>query len=422
MPRFTDRFIAALKAAPSRAEHVDSACKGLTIRVAPSGKKSWAYRYKRDGKTVRITLGEYPAMTLAEATVAANKRRIDLLEGRNPKAERQKEVIESINAADELQFEVLADRFVEEYAKPRKRSWQDDKWVIEKFLKPAFKGRVVSSIRRKEIVQLLRKLALTSVRNANKTQATLCTIYNWINVEDETIINPIARIPKQGGKEREEDRVLTDDELRLVWPSLIAPDVGIDESTGIAVRLIFLTAQRPLQVSGMRLDELVSLDGDKPRWDLPASRMKRNKPHSVPLSAEAVAHIKRAIELRYDWQKDSPFVFPAPRSSDDPNEPWKPINRAALSKAVLRLRGKLKMSEWSPHDARRSATTWARTMGIPRDVTEALTHHAIVGSGKAYDRYDQMNEKREAANAIWNYVRNAISRKSNVEASVYLAA
>src|SRR3569623_1834900 len=94
MPRFTDRFIAALKAAPSRAEHVDSACKGLTIRVAPSGKKSWAYRYKRDGETVRITLGEYPAMTLAEATVAANKRRIDLLEGRNTKAERQKEVIE----------------------------------------------------------------------------------------------------------------------------------------------------------------------------------------------------------------------------------------------------------------------------------------------------------------------------------------
>ena len=408
MPRFTDMFIAALRS-DIRLEHGDDGCKGLAIRVTPAGKKTWAYRFKRNGRMQRITLGEYPVMTLGQARVAANKRTADLLEGRNPVAERQREDLAAVVSGDELTFDALADRFVQEHCKPRKKSWKDDEWVL-KFAKKEFKGRIVSTIGRKDIVQFLRRLAKVSVRNANKTQASICTMYNWINLEDETIINPIARIPKLGGKEREEDRFLTDDELDLLWPALIADDAPLTGGVGVALRLIFLTAQRPLQISGMRLDELVDLDGESPRWDLPASRMKRAKPHSVPLGTEAVKHIKMALALRTEKQADSPFVFPSPR------DPGKPVDRHALSKAALRLRTKLEMAEWSPHDGRRSATTWARSMGIPRISTEALTHHAIQGSGKTYDRYDMQAEKRAAVEAIEQYVNRAIAPKLKIVA------
>ncbi|WP_144030529.1 hypothetical protein [Bradyrhizobium japonicum] len=84
--------------------------------------------------------------------------------------------------------------------------------------------------------------------------------------------------------------------------------------------------------------------------------------------------IKEALAGRL--YEESPYVFPSTRGKGD-----KPIDRHALSQAVRRLWLKLKMAEWS--DARRSATTWARPMGIPRDTTEALTHHAIVGSEKS---------------------------------------
>jgi integrase len=377
--KFTDRYLAALKAEGSqRFEVSDDGCKGLSIRVTAS-RKTFCFRFKRNGRMQRITLGEYPTMTLKQAAVAANRRYADLHDGRNPVAEAQRETAEATSASDEMTFNRLADRYVNEYAKPRKRSWKDDEWVLKR-ARAEFGARIVSTISRKELVVFLRGLAATSVRNANKTQASLCTMYNWANLEDETIINPLARLPKIGGKEREEDRVLTDNELKVVWPALIAPpDSVFSAAVGIAVRLIFLTAQRPLQVSGLRLDELVDLDGTAPRWDLPAARMKRPKPHSVPLSAEAVRLIKQALALRL--YPDSPYVFPSSRGKGD-----KPIDRHALSQAVRRLRLKLKMGEWSPHDARRSATTWARAMGIPRDTTEALTHHAIVGSGKTYVR------------------------------------
>lgn len=407
MPRFTDRFVASLKAeGAERFEVKDDACKGLAIRVTAS-RKTFCFRFKRHGKMQRITLGEYPLMTLAQAVIAANRRYADLHEGRNPVAEAQREAAEASVGADELTFNRLADRYINEYAKPRKKSWKDDEWVLKR-AKAEFGPRIISTITRKELVVFLRGLAATSVRNANKTQASICTMYNWANLEDETIINPLARIPKVGGKEREEDRVLSDDELRAVWPAFVTPpDAVFSVAVGIAVRLIFLTAQRPLQVSGMRLDELIDLDGPAPRWDLPASRMKRPKPHSVPLSPEAVKLIKQALAERlYD---DSPYVFPSTRGKGD-----KPITRHALSQAVRRLRLMLKMVEWSPHDARRSATTWARAMGIPRDTTEALTHHAIVGSGKTYDRYDMQAEKRQAVDAIAGYITCALQPRDAI--------
>ncbi len=418
MPRFTDRYIDTLKA-DRRIEVKDDACKGLAIRVTPAGKRSpkgrktWCYRYFRGGKMHRLTLGEYPTMTLAAAKAEAARRSVDLHDGKNPAAEAQRETLAAVVSGDELTFDSLADRFIAEYSKPRKKSWRDDEWVLG-LARSEFGARYISTIKRKDYVQYLRKMAIHSVRNANKSQASICTMYNWINVEDETIINPLARLPKLGGKEREEDRVLSDDELAAVWPALVQSNMPLGLNAGIALRLIFLTAQRPLQVTGMRLDELVDLDGPSPRWDLPAERMKRPKPHSVPLSPEAVRHIKWAISRRPMRQEDSPYVFPSPRGKGD-----KPINRQALSKAVQRLRSDdhLKMAEWSPHDARRSATTWARAMGIPRDTTEALTHHAIVGSGKAYDRYDMQAEKREAVDAIARYIEQVQAARSERKAA-----
>ncbi|MET4387518.1 hypothetical protein ABIB73_003273 [Bradyrhizobium sp. F1.4.3] len=120
---------------------------------------------------------------------------------------------------------------------------------------------------------------------------------------------------------------------------------------------------------------------------------------------ERIQLIKQALAGRL--YEDSPYVFPWTRGKGD-----KPIDRHALSQAVRRLWLKLKKAEWSPHDARRSATTWARAMGIPRDTTEALTHHAIVGSGKTYYRYDMQAEKRQAVDAIAEYVSGALHRKA----------
>ena len=72
----TDTAIRNLKTAKSRTDHFDAVQRGLGIRVAPSGLKSWFVMRRVDGKMKRITLGRYPEVTLA----AARKKTADMLE------------------------------------------------------------------------------------------------------------------------------------------------------------------------------------------------------------------------------------------------------------------------------------------------------------------------------------------------------
>ncbi|MDO9061576.1 MAG: Arm DNA-binding domain-containing protein, partial [Bradyrhizobium sp.] len=164
MPRFTDRYIASLKVnGAERLEIKDDGCKGLAVRVSAK-RTTFCFRFKRNGRMQRLTLGQYPMMTLGQAVVVANRRAADLHDGRNPIAEAQREEQATKSAADELTFDLLADRFLDEYAKPRKKSWKDDEWVLKR-ARAEFGPRVLSTITRKDLVIFLRGLAARSVRN-----------------------------------------------------------------------------------------------------------------------------------------------------------------------------------------------------------------------------------------------------------------
>src|SRR5438132_1297879 len=83
MTNFTDTYIKGMKPRAARYEEYEGA--GFGIRVTPNGIKSWIYRYKIADKTDKITLGHYPAMSLANA----KKQFIELSQlrrdGKNPK-------------------------------------------------------------------------------------------------------------------------------------------------------------------------------------------------------------------------------------------------------------------------------------------------------------------------------------------------
>ena len=67
--RFTDRAIAALKPKAKIYEVWEDGRTGLGVRMSPKGRKSWNYMYRFNGKARRMTLGTYPAVSLASARV-----------------------------------------------------------------------------------------------------------------------------------------------------------------------------------------------------------------------------------------------------------------------------------------------------------------------------------------------------------------
>ena len=70
MPKInlTDRFVATAKA-KAKTDYFDSKTTGLGLRVSPSGVKAWSVMFNspKDGKRARLSLGHYPATSLADA-------------------------------------------------------------------------------------------------------------------------------------------------------------------------------------------------------------------------------------------------------------------------------------------------------------------------------------------------------------------
>src|SRR5262249_26872498 len=116
---------------------------------------------------------------------------------------------------------------------------------------------------------------------ANRVHAAVRKFFNWCVARDILAASPCAGIEPPTA-ERARDRVLSDDELRLVWQA--ADKLG--GTFGPLVKLLALMGQRRDEIARMRWDEL---DFGARMWTLPAERTKNNKPHEVPLSNAALA-------------------------------------------------------------------------------------------------------------------------------------
>ena len=83
-----DRFVAGIQSA-TRENYFDTKTRGLVLRVSPRAKV-WYFTYRNGGPSQWLKLGEYPAVTLAEArTLALGQRHAVDVEGKDPAAERR---------------------------------------------------------------------------------------------------------------------------------------------------------------------------------------------------------------------------------------------------------------------------------------------------------------------------------------------
>ncbi len=87
--KLTDRTIKALKPAAQRLDIYDDKIAGLALRVTPTGIKSWSLRYRAGGLMPRLTLGQYPTVTLEKARKKAQEALRAVDGGANPAAEKR---------------------------------------------------------------------------------------------------------------------------------------------------------------------------------------------------------------------------------------------------------------------------------------------------------------------------------------------
>jgi integrase len=179
------------------------------------------------------------------------------------------------------------------------------------------------------------------------------------------------------------DRVLSDDELRLVWRGCEVAGWPF----GDLIRLLLLTAQRLGEVSTMRWRDL---DLERALWTVPAEVAKNGIANEVPLSPPAIAILAGLPPLGREG-----FVFPALTGSGNPV--------SGFSKAKARLdREVAARTPWRLHDLRRTAASRMAQLAILPHVIEKILNHksgTFAGVAGIYNRFGYGPEKRQALDA-----------------------
>ncbi len=390
--------------AEGQVEHFDAGFPGLALRVSYGGGRSWVYFYRFHGKLRRLTLGTYPALSLAAAREAWRTARAAVELGDDPAAMK----IEAKRREPDTVRSVGED-FIVRYAKPRNRTADEVERMFALHLYPTLGHRRIETVTRRDVLDLLDTIeAKTSGARANRVLANLRRLFAWAVERGIIEISPAANV-KAPGQETARDRVLSDDELR----AFLKACEGMGEPFGPLCRLLLLTAQRREEVAALPWAEL---DLAAAVWHLSASRTKNKRASDVPLADQTVTILGGLM-------RRSSLVFPAQFSRDGHTDP-RPLSGFGRAKERL---DKLMLAElrkadpeatlpaWTLHDLRRTAASGMARLGVAVHVVEKLLNHVsgtFSGVVGVYQRHDFMAEKQAAARAWANFLDSLTAEKA----------
>ena len=394
---FTTKGIEALKPdSAKRIEVSDASCRGLFIVVQPSGAKSWALRYRFGGKPAKLTLGRWPAMGLADARAAAGAALERIDHGDDPAADKRVAKVKDAATADPDRDTIreVIKLFMKRHAS-RNRSADDVLAMFNREVMTPWGDRAIQSITKRDALAILDAIVdRGSPVTANRLRAHLNTLFNWAKGRDLIKDNPLDGI-KPPAPEKPRDRVLTDEEVRLLWGATGAMAYPF----GPLIRLLLLTGARLREIAHMPRSE-INVDGTI--WTLPADRAKNGDEHIVPIAPEARTIIEGLPKvgsgrLLFTTTGETP-VSGFTRA--------KGILERLMTEAANKDRAEgadpVVIPQFTLHDLRRTAATGMSGLRFPPHVVEAVLNHRSGtrrGIASVYNRHDHFEEKREALTA-----------------------
>lgn len=405
-PTRIEGTIKAVRADGMRREISDDgkgAIEGLRMRVGGSGDRvraKWSVMLRdASGVRVRVPVGEWPSMGIAEARASADEIRAAASAGetvgvRASKAEKAEADRARIPVRD-----LLAVYKAQRLAALKKGA--EAGRSIEALLGDLLAVEA-ATITRAALVARIDAKALTAPVAANRSLAYLRPFFKWLHSRGYVSENPALGIEKPT-KEQSRERTPTVDEIAEIWQAT--------ETFGYPfapfLRTLLLTAGRRDEVAAMRVAEL---DLDSGLWNLPSSRAKNGEPHRIPLAPEVVAIIRDAISRK----PDGPFVFSTTGST--------PISgfsrfKASLDDAITEKRRETNpeaepMEDWRFHDFRRAfATACVDILHIDAAVADRCLNHTAASTSstvaRVYQRAQMIDQRRSALSAWARLVSDA---------------
>jgi integrase len=348
--KLTDLSIRQIKP-PARGQKIyhDPLLTGFGIRVSLGGTKTFVLTYGNDRK--RITLGRYPAISLA---VAREKAQAFLRD-------------HTLNDSPSFTFLEARTMFMElHYKQNRLSTVQEAQRIIIRHFSQ-FDNRKLADITTNDISTTIDQLLATPAL-ANNAFTVIRTFFRWCVRRRYITQNPTDGLVKPA-KPLSRDRVLSDPELASVLTT--ARPMG---RFGVILEILALTGQRAGQIASLHSDFLT-----EDTITFPAILMKSAREHTIPLTSK----VKSLLPERQG------LLFPTRHGTA-----WNTWSAPKTDVADI-----VQIPQWTIHDLRRTFATIHARLGTPPHIVERLLAHStgsISGVALIYNRYSYMDEMRTA--------------------------
>jgi integrase len=359
---------------------------GLYLRVRPSGR-SWFYFGMLDGKRFELGLGSSLDVTLAKAREKAAVIREQVLDKRDPRAERAKAKAARVMPVTFGEFAKALIADIESGFKNEKHRWQ---WRTTIFRDAnSLLEKPIDAIGTDDVLDVIKPIWLTKHETASRLRGRIERVLDSARVKGLRDGENPARwrghlellLPRKPKNQVKHHAALPFAEISVFMPQLRARE----DISARALEFTILTAARSNEVIGMTWSEV---DFESKVWAVPASRMKAGVEHQVPLSEAAITILKA--------------VKPASSSIETPvftGKPGKPLSNMAMSMLLRRM----EFTEITVHGFRSCFRDFfGETVNqFEREIVEMALAHTLGSSVERAYRRGRALEKRRALMAAW---------------------
>jgi integrase len=362
---------------------------GLWLQVRRAERRSWLFRYKRQGRAHWMGLGPIEDVTLAEARELAREARRSLLQGDDPIQRRRTDRA----ARAGVSFREVADLYI----KSHEGTWRNDKhraqWrsTLETYAFPVFGNRPAAEITVGDVMKVLDPIWRDKPETASRLRGRIESVLDYAAARGwRTGDNPARWRGHLSNLLPARSKVApVEHHAALPWRETGTFMAELRGQKGIgaaALEFAILTAARTGEVIGARWSEL---DLAEQVWTVPAERMKARREHRVPLTEAAIAVVRR-MEPGRPEQGDG-LVFPGAKRG-------RGLSDMSLA-AVLKRMGR---GEITTHGFRSTFRDWAaEATDYHREVAEAALAHTLRDKVEAAYRRGDLFEKRRRLMGDW---------------------
>ncbi|MDR8401711.1 integrase arm-type DNA-binding domain-containing protein [Paraburkholderia sp. USG1] len=267
---------------------------GLFLELMPSGSKKWRLKFRFNGKENRMSFGDYPTVSLSDARERREAAKKLLASGADPARQRD-DARRREAELSEARFSIVADEWID----ARRARWSEGhaeriRKLLESDVYPDLGKRSISEIRAPELLAVVRRIEKRGALEVAKKTLQICgQVFRYAVATDRAErdwsvdlrdaltsrpTTPMARI----------DESALPDLLRKIDAYQGEPE------TRLALRFLNLTFVRTIE---LRHAEWSEIDIDRAEWRIPAEKMKKRRPHIVPLSRQALAVLEEIRPL-----------------------------------------------------------------------------------------------------------------------------